>query len=127
MQVAIACCMVRNAKKLRAFHESDVLVVEVYTETGGMPIDERFGLQSQIRRAAVSVPCNLVEGCARPSTGDYCRFIHISRSSACEVEYLLGLACRLGFLNTRTTDRLRYRYRGVQAALLKLVESLEGS
>ena len=117
--------MIRNHQKLRAFHESDALVLEVHKQTVGMPLDERFGLQAQIRRAAVSVPCNLVEGSARPSTADYCRFVHISRSWACEVEYLLGLASGLGFLNPRIVQQLASRYRGVQAGLAKLAESLE--
>jgi four helix bundle protein len=117
--------MIRNPYKLRAFQSSDALVLDVYRETAGMPMEERFGLQAQIRRAAVSVPCNLVEGCARPTTAEYCRFVYIARSSSCEVEYLLGLAARLGFLNTRTAEQLARRYRGVQTGLFRLVESLD--
>jgi four helix bundle protein len=119
--------MIRNPKKLRVFHEADALVVDVYRATADLPIEERFGLQAQIRRAAVSVPCNLVEGCARPSTPDYCRFIHVARSSACEVEYLLLLASRLGFLAGVIAGRLAHRYSGVQAALFKLAESQEAT
>jgi four helix bundle protein len=116
--------MIRNPKKLRAFQISDALVIDVYRETNEMPIEERFGLQAQIRRAAVSVPCNLVEGCARPTTVEYCRFVYIARSSSCEVEYLLGLASRLGFLNPVTSERLAHRYRGIQTGLFRLIESL---
>ena len=127
MRVAIAGRMIRNHRKLRAFQEADSLVVEIYKVTAGMPVEERFGLQAQIRRAAVSVPCNIVEGCARPTTPEYCRFLYVSRSSACEVEYLLALATRLGFLNSRTAERLAERYRGVQTGLYRLIDSLESA
>src|SRR5687768_7519968 len=119
--------MIRNHRKLRAFQESDALVVEVYRLTAGMPAEERFGLQAQIRRAAVSVPCNIVEGCARPTMPDYCRYLYVSRSSSCEVEYLLGLSARLGFLNARTAEPLAEKYRGVQAGLYRLIGSLESA
>jgi four helix bundle protein len=117
--------MIRNPHELRAFQSSDALIVDMYRETAGMPMEERFGLQAQIRRAAISVPTNLVEGCARPTTPEYCRFVYIARSSSCEVEYLLGLAARLGFMNARAADQLARRYRGVQAGLYRLVASLE--
>ena len=117
--------MIRNHHKLRVFQESDALVLEVYKATAKMPMEERFGLQSQIRRASVSVPCNIVEGSARPTTPEYCRFLYVARSSSCEVEYLLGLSSRLGFLDPKIANRLEARYRGVQAGLSKQVQSLE--
>lgn len=75
----------RNIKTWEKAHE---LVQIVYRETSNMPTDERFGLTTQIRRAAVSIPTNIAEGCGRDSDRDFARFLHIAMGSASEVEYL---------------------------------------
>jgi four helix bundle protein len=117
--------MIRDYRKLKVFQEADALVLEVYKSTFGMPPDERYGLQIQIRRAAVSAACNIVEGTARPKPTDYCRFIHIARSSAREAGYLIDLSARLGFLTASVSQRLFWRYEGLQAGLLRLSETIE--
>ena len=81
-------------------------------------------MQSQIRRSAVSVPANLVEGCARRSQRDYLHFVGIAIGSASEVRYLVGLAVRLGFANEPDGQRLKVGYSRVIRALQALVTSL---
>ena len=66
----------RDHKKLRAFELADQLTVMVYKLTARFPKTEQYGLTSQIRRAAVSVPSNIVEGCSRDSQADFLRFLY---------------------------------------------------
>jgi four helix bundle protein len=81
-----------DPQRLEAFVLADGLVVEVYRATRSFPIEERYGLQSQIRRGAVSVAANLVEGSARRSRLDYLHFVTIAIGSGSEVRYLVQLA-----------------------------------
>jgi four helix bundle protein len=91
--------MSRDHTKLRAFQLADSVVIDIYGETRSFPPEERFGLQSQVRRAAVSAASNLVEGSARRGEGEYLNFCNISCASAFETRYLLDLAFRLGMLS----------------------------
>lgn len=92
----------RDYHKLRAFELADQLALEIYKCTKSFPKEEIFGLTSQIRRAAVSVPSNIVEGCAKSSQAHYSRFLEIAYGSVCEVEYQLSLADRLGYLDSQS-------------------------
>ena len=116
--------MSRDPHRLEAFVLADDLVVDVYRVTARFPIAERFGLQSQSRRAAISVAANLVEGCARRSEREYLNFVGIAIGSASEVRYLLGLSARLGFVSENDANRLRGGYGRVIKALQSLVTSL---
>ena len=119
--------MSRDPRRLQAFVLADDLVVEAYRATQSFPAAERFGLQSQIRRGAVSVPANLVEGCARRSQRDYLHFVGIAIGSASEVRYMLGLAVRLGFANEAEGERLKVGYSAVIRTLQALVTSLSSA
>ena len=118
--------MARDYRKLRVFIEGDALVPMLYVATKGLPAEERFGLQIQMRKAAVSVPTNLAEGSARRSTADFLRFVEIAFGSAREMRYLLGLCVRLEFMSEGAATALIDRYEALQAQLNSLLESLSG-
>ena len=96
----------------------------LYGATRGLPPEERFGLQIQMRKAAVSTPTNLAEGAARRSTRDFLRFVEIAFGSAREVRYLLGLCVRLEYIAPDVAAPLIERYEALQAQLNSLLESL---
>jgi four helix bundle protein len=82
-----------------AWQEAMDIARAVYSLTGGFPRDERFGLTAQLRRAAVSVPSNIAEGCARGSSREMLRFLHIARGSLSELDTQLRLASDFGYCN----------------------------
>ena len=87
----------RDHTKLRAFELADDVAILVYRAMLTFPKEEIYGLTSQMRRAAVSVPSNIVEGCSRQSESEYLRFIEIAFGSLRELHYQLGLSKRLGY------------------------------
>ena len=92
--------------------------------TAGFPREEIFGLTAQVRRAAVSVPSNIVEGCARHSQADYLHFLDISYASSREVEYQLSLAVRLGYLTADVHRELSRLCAETSKVLTGLLEAL---
>ncbi len=88
----------RDFRKLLAWQKADDLTVMIYHATEHFPSEEKFGLTSQLRRAAVSVAANIAEGSGRHSLKDFRRFLYLARGSLSEVQYYLHLSKRLGYL-----------------------------
>lgn len=116
--------MVRDHTKLRAFELADDVVMLVYRVTAGFPKEELFGLTSQMRRAAVSVPSNIVEGCARDSEADYLRFLNIAFGSLRELHYQLNLSNRLGFLRNEDATLLQAKVVETEKVVNGLIRAL---
>ena len=118
--------MARNFKSIIAWQKADDLAVEIYQETGkSFPSDERFGLTSQIRRAAVSVPANIAEGSGRETLKDFVRFLHNAQGSLSEVEYYLHLAYRLSYFEEDAFTNLENQRAEVGRLLNGFIKSLK--
>jgi four helix bundle protein len=100
------------------------LVTDVYATTATFPAGERYGLTSQIRRAAVSIPTNIAEGKARFGAGEYRRFVSIALGSVAELQTELEIARRLGFIETQPAERVLKKLDHVGRKLTTLAKRL---
>jgi four helix bundle protein len=114
----------RDHKKLRAFELADALVLSIYRLTSKFPTQEQYGLTSQLRRSAVSIASNIVEGSARNGHADYIRFLDMAYGSCREVEYQLSLVDRLGFAKQEHVDPVLAQAEETAKVLNGLIRSL---
>ena len=117
--------MYQDTSKLIVWQKSHELVLKLYEVTKDFPKDEQFGLTSQIRRAAVSIPSNIVEGKARGSNKDFKRFLQIARRSLEELKYQILLSNDLNYINEDTYKDLLNTTKEVGRLLNGLMVSLD--
>ena len=101
---------IKSVEDLEFFKKSHLLVLKIYELTKQFPPDERYGLVSQIKRAAYSIPSNLMEGGNRLGSKEYRQFVGIARGSAAELKYQLFLSKDLGYMPEENILRLKKKF-----------------
>jgi four helix bundle protein len=114
----------QDFRDLKVWQKAHRFVLDVYTATHAFPREELYGLTSQLRRAAVSIPTNMAEGCGRGTDIDFARFLQISLGSACESEYLLLLSRDLKYLPQTLHDALADAVIEVKRMLAALMQTV---
>lgn len=113
-----------NWKKLKVWQETHSLVLEIYKVTTSFPKSETYALVSQLKRAAYSVPANIVEGQSRNTTKEYLQFLYNARGSLEEVRYFLLLSFDLKILKENKYKELEQKYESASKMLNGLIKSL---
>ena len=111
-------------KVLKVWQKSINFVIKIYEETNSFPNSELYGLTSQLRRAAVSVPSNIAEGAARNTDKEYVRFLFIARASAAEIETQLIIAENLGYI-TSIDNQLKEELLEISKMLTALIYKIK--
>ncbi|PZP50499.1 MAG: four helix bundle protein [Pseudopedobacter saltans] len=115
----------RNYKNYQVWQKSHELCLLIYKEIiTQFPKEETFALASQLRRAAYSVPLNIVEGCGRNSDKDFVHFLDIALGSAHETEYCILLSRDLGYISLGDFEKINNATNEVKAMLIKLIKSI---
>jgi four helix bundle protein len=117
--------ILKNYRELKVWQKSYELCLETYRITARFPKEERYGLTSQIRRAAVSIPSNIAEGYGRKTTLDYVRMLYISYGSVCELETQILLAGDLDLIEKDELATLQKDIAEIERMLKALIKSLE--
>jgi four helix bundle protein len=117
---------VQDFHKLIVWQKAHAWVLHIYKLTKRFPDDERFGVTSQLRRAAASIPANLAEACGRGGRHEFGRFVQIAMGSAAEAEYHVLLAKDLGYLGGKDYDAVAPAIQEVKRMLASLIKSARG-
>jgi len=116
----------QNFKDLIVWQKAHENALLIYSSTKGFPKEELFGITSQIRRAAVSIPTNVAEGCGKFTKKDFANFLQIAFGSAQEVEYLSLLSSELNYFNKTDYQKIESLNNEVKAMLISLIKKVRG-
>lgn len=116
---------IRSYKDLMVWQRSMDLVESIYRMTERLPANEQWGLVSQMRRAAVSVPSNIAEGYGRQSSGNYIQFLSISRGSLLELETQIELCIRLKYLSRIDSEKILTDMMEINKMLTSLISKIK--
>ena len=114
----------KDFRQLKVWEKSHLLALAIYKATREFPKEELYGLTSQIRRASMSIPTNIAEGCGRNTDADFARFLQMAMGSASETEYQLILARDLEFLSKDSYEKLHNDVEEVKRMLASLLKTL---
>jgi four helix bundle protein len=114
----------KDFRKLSVWTKSHKLTLEVYKLTDFFPTKEEYGLKSQLRRAVVSIPTNIAEGCGRGSDVDFKRFLQIAFGSANEVEYLILLSKDLSYISEKIYVEIISELEEIKKMLSTLIKKI---
>ena len=117
--------MLKSFKELKVWQKSYDLCLKVYRITATFPKEERYGLTSQIRRSAVSIPSNIAEGYGRKTTIDYIRMLYIANGSICELETQVLLAGDLDYIDKSELGTAKENIEEIERMLKALIKTLE--
>ena len=115
----------KDYRELQVWQLGHALTLEIYATTKSFPKDELFGLTSQMRRAASSIPANIAEGCGRDGDAELKRFLIIALGSACELDYFILLSAELGYLATEVSKKNRRGQSEIEAATGSIYQKAE--
>ena len=117
----------KDYRKLFVWEKAHKLTLEIYSATESFPKGEFYGLTNQIRRASVSIPANIAEGCGRDSEGELLRFTRIAMGSSSELEYELLLAHDLGYLSDEEYNKIHKSLVEVRKMLNAFIQKLKAN
>jgi four helix bundle protein len=116
---------VRSFKDLKVWQKGHELTLSVYRATRSFPKDEMYGMTSQLRRAAASVPANIAEGCVRGSAAEFRHFLQVALGSASELEYHVLLSHELGYLDEPQYEALNSHATELKRMLTSFIQKLK--